>query len=116
MRSFVLTIVLGVSALGAIALTPGEADAQFRWRRGYYPGYAYPRYGYGYPNYGAYYGGGYAVPSYYGGYSYPSYGSYYGGNPGYVSPGYGSYTYTSPGYTYLSSPSVFYTPGGYIIR
>mgnify|MGYP000914761046 CR=1 FL=1 len=76
MRSLILSLVLGAVALGAIALTPGQADANWWGRRAYYGGYGgygyYPRY------YGSYYPGGY-YSSYYPSYSYyaPGYSSFY---------------------------------------
>src|SRR5262245_9608336 len=89
MRSLVLTIVLMIGSLGAVAITPDKAEAQRPWR-GWYGAY------YGDP-YNSYWGPGWYgdrywrggrwwrpryysnySPSYYGSYYYPySYGSYY---------------------------------------
>jgi hypothetical protein len=89
MRSLILSLVLGAAALGIVAATPSQAEAQ-RWRRwygGYYPSYSYGYY-YTAPGYSYY-------PYSYG--SYPSY-SYY---PRY------SYSY------YYTPGSSYYYPGMY---
>src|SRR2546422_68323 len=87
MRSFLLSLVLGVSALGLLGATPSEAQAQ-RWRRfyGYSPGTAYyPGYSYYAPAYSSYYYPGYSAYSY----GYPT---YYGGYSTYYAPGYSTYS------------------------
>src|SRR5262249_52006834 len=91
MRSLVLSLVLGTLALGVVALTPSQSQAQWMYPgyRGYYysPGYAsysyypgyssysyYPSYSYAYPSYRSYYPSySYAYPSYSYSYAYPSY-------------------------------------------
>jgi hypothetical protein len=87
MRSLILSLILGAVALGAVALTPGQADANWWGRRGYY---------------GSYYPGGY-YSSYYPSYSYyaPGYSSFY-------TPAYRPYM---PAYTYYSSPVIYTSPG-----
>ena len=88
MRSLFLSAVLGAAALGLLAMTPSQSQAQRwgRWGGAYYPGYSYYNPGYSgyYPSYGYSY-----YPSYNYGYSYyPSYS--YGYYPG--------YSYYTPGY------------------
>ncbi len=111
MKRIMLSLVLGAVALGAVALTPSKADAQFWWRRGvaYYPGYAYSYpayYGYAYPTY---------YPSTYYTYTYPSYNAYTVGNVRYINPGYNTFSYYSPSvyspvYTYSYTPLGYYYP------
>ena len=85
-----LFALAAVAALGVMAASPNEAQAQ-RWRnRGYYS-YYYPGYysGYYYPTYtSSYY---YPYSSYY---YYPGYSSYY------YDPGYSTYYYSTPAYDY----------------
>lgn len=102
MRTFLLSLVLAVATFGATALTPADANADWRWRRGgYYTGYYYPPvYRYSYytgPTYYApipYYSS-YDTPSVTSYYAYPSYNT---GARFYYSPGYSSFSY-SPGYS-----------------
>ena len=106
MRAFLLALVIGVTSLGGLALTPSHADAHewqsgddtiaVRWHGGHY-------------HHGWYGGSHYYTPYYGGGYYYPSY--YY--NPGYnyyYSPGYSNYY--SPGYSNYYVPAYrYYRPG-----
>src|SRR6516225_6793364 len=86
MRKLILTIALGVAALGLTLATPSQAHAQ-RWGRWGSPAPTYSSYSYT-PGYNSYY----TTPSYA---SYASY--YFPGNSFYSSPTYSSYSYT-PGY------------------
>jgi hypothetical protein len=112
MRGFLLSVILGIAALGTVAVTPASVRAAdlsedgfndattvpVRWWGGRWGGYRGWGYG-GYRGWGGYRGygyGGYYRP-YYGGYGY---GGYY---PGYSSLYYGfgypysAYYYSSPG-------------------
>jgi hypothetical protein len=109
MRSLFLSLVLGVTSLGVIGITPSSADAAW-WRRGYayYPAYTYP-------GYSSYYASPYAYSSPYTyGYSYAPYGYSYNYNYSYY-PGYSRYyyapTYSTPYYPtyYYSSPGYYYS-------
>src|SRR5262245_7440914 len=98
MRCVFLSLVLGAVALGAVALTPSQADANWWLRRGvaYYPAYNYSYYpgyyGYAYPSYYAAYP---APVASYNTYTYPSWNSYQVANVRYINPGYNTVTYYS---------------------
>jgi hypothetical protein len=97
MRALLLSLVLGLGALGLVAATPSSASADphhgnrgwhgYRGGRPSWHGGSYYRWrggNYYYPRYGGYFTppavGGYYSPGYYGVYSYPGYYGYGGGN------------------------------------
>jgi hypothetical protein len=102
MRKFILTLVVGIAALGWMAAAPSKAQAQYP--RGnfysYYPGTIRTFYGtsyYGMPTYGAHY----VSPGYLNYSSYPGFTSYQYVRPSvqtyYSSPFYSTYSYTPAG-------------------
>jgi hypothetical protein len=107
MNKLMLLAGAGLIVLGSL----GSADAQFRYRHGYYGGGWGPYYGYGYRR-GGYGGalaagliggvllGGIAAAATAPAYAYPAYGYPYGGYPAYAYPAY-SYAYGGyPVYSY----------------
>ncbi len=87
MRSLLLSLAIGASALVLVGAMPAQAQAQMRWARqpgwgayygnyqpfypSYYQGTTYPQ-AYAYPSYYSYYGT-YTTPGFYG--VYPAYGN-----------------------------------------
>ena len=105
-------VILSIATLAALAMTAGEADAQ--WRRSHYrsPGYYYSSPRVVYPG-ASYYSGYYPGASYYSGYYPGNYGSDYyqprglsiSWSPGYgLNVGYNSGGYGYPGYGSIYSP------------
>jgi hypothetical protein len=102
MKRILLSLAFAATLIVGSLATPSTADAQRRWRSGYYGGGYYGGY------YRPYYGAGYYRP-YYGGY-YSPYRSYYRGYgygyPGYYNRGYYNRGYGYPGGYYYNSPGV----------
>jgi hypothetical protein len=90
MRSLLLSLVLGLGALGVSLGTPSQARAADHRDGARTTQVAWHRWGWGYPGYRGFYRGYYP---YYGGYGfYPGYYGYYGGfYPGYCGGWYGGW-------------------------
>jgi hypothetical protein len=106
MRAFILALVLAVTSLGAVAVTPSAVQAA-EWRGYGNDTYAVAWRGGPFRHWGShwrgYYGPGYGY-SYYPGYYYPGY-NYY---PGYYYP---RYYYSPPVVPYYGTS--YYSPGVY---
>jgi hypothetical protein len=99
MRAYLLALILGLTCLGGLALTPSSAAAHEWQSRG--DTYAAHWRG-GSHYYNPYYGGGNYYQPNYGGYYTPSYGGY---SPGYYSNPYSGYQ------NYYAPVSPYYSPG-----